>query len=118
MTPGETWWEKSKLEEIDAWALARTAEVLERVYEAYDEFSFHKVYRALYDFTTIELSAFYFDIIKDRLYTSPPDSPERRAAQSVIYRLLDALVRALAPVLCFTGEEVWQQASPRGWPHR
>ena len=101
--------EKSKLEELDAWALSRTAEVLERVYEGYEEFSFHKVYRTLYDFTTIDLSAFYFDIIKDRLYTSPPESRERRAAQSVLYRLLDALVRAVAPVLCFTAEEVWQQ---------
>ncbi|MBZ5561174.1 MAG: isoleucine--tRNA ligase, partial [Acidobacteriia bacterium] len=96
-----------QLEEIDAWALARTAELLERVQAAYDEYAFHKVYRALYDFATVDLSAFYFDILKDRLYTSPAHSVRRRAAQTVLYRVAEALVRALAPVLCFTTEEVW-----------
>ena len=100
--------DKRQLEEIDAWAVVRTAEVLDRVYAAYEEFAFHKVYRALYDFATVELSAFYFDIIKDRLYTSPARSPQRRAAQSVLYWLVDALVRAVAPLLCFTAEGVWQ----------
>jgi isoleucyl-tRNA synthetase len=96
-----------QLEEIDAWALARTAEVLARVEAAYEEYAFHKVYRALYDFATVDLSAFYFDILKDRLYTAPAKSARRRAAQSTLYRIADALVRAVAPLMCFTAEEVW-----------
>ncbi len=96
-----------ELHEIDAWALARTAELVERVEAAYAEFAFHKAYRALYDFATVELSAFYFDILKDRLYTSPRRSVNRRAAQTALYRIADALVRAVAPLLCFTAEEVW-----------
>jgi isoleucyl-tRNA synthetase len=97
-----------QLEEIDAWALDRTAAVLEEVGAAYDEFTFHKAYRALYDFATVELSAFYFDILKDRLYTAPARSVRRRAAQTVLYLVADALVRALAPILCFTADEVWE----------
>jgi isoleucyl-tRNA synthetase len=97
----------NKLEEIDAWALLRTAELLERVQAAYEEQAFHKVYRAIYDFSTVDLSAFYFDVLKDRLYTAPAGSTRRRAAQSTLYRIADALVRAVAPVLCFTAEEVW-----------
>ncbi len=112
--PSKDMVEKSELEEIDAWVLWRTAEILERVYEGYDECSFHKVYRTLYDFTTIDLSAFYFDVIKDRLYTSPPKSQERRSAQTGLFILLDALVRAVAPVLCFTAEEVWQKFPSKG----
>ena len=100
------------LEEIDAWALARTAEVLERVKSAYEEYAFHKVYRTVYDFATVELSAFYFDILKDRLYTAPAGSTRRRAAQSTIYQIADALVRALAPLMCFTAEEVWAHLPP------
>ena len=96
-----------QLEEIDAWALARTAEVLARVEAAYEEYAFHKVYRALYDFATVDLSAFYFDILKDRLYTAPAKSARRRAAQSTLYRIADALARAVAPLMCFTAEEVW-----------
>ncbi len=96
-----------QLEEIDAWALARTAELLDRVEAAYDEYAFHKVYRAIYDFATVDLSAFYFDILKDRLYTAPARSVRRRAAQSTLYWIADALVRAVAPLLPFTAEEVW-----------
>ena len=97
----------ASLEEIDAWALQRTSEVLAEVESAYQQQAFHKVYRALYDFATVDLSAFYFDIIKDRLYTAPARSARRRAAQWTLYRIADALVRALAPILCFTAEEVW-----------
>jgi isoleucyl-tRNA synthetase len=96
-----------QLEEIDAWALARTAELLERVQAAYQEYAFHKVYRAVYDFAAVDLSAFYFDILKDRLYTAPARSVARRAAQTALYRIADALVRAVAPLMCFTAEEVW-----------
>jgi isoleucyl-tRNA synthetase len=99
--------EPADLEEIDAWALNRTAEVLEQVEAAYDSFSFHKVYRALYDFAAVDLSAFYFDILKDRLYTAPARSTRRRSGQTVLFRIGDALVRAVAPLLCFTADEVW-----------
>jgi len=95
------------LEEIDVWALTRTAELLERVGPAYEEYAFHKVYRAVYDFATVDLSAFYFDILKDRLYTAPAHSRARRAAQTTLFRVADALVRAVAPLACFTADEVW-----------
>jgi isoleucyl-tRNA synthetase len=101
-----------QLEEIDSWALVRTAEVLEKVNAAYQEYAFHKVYRAAYDFATVDLSAFYFDILKDRLYTAPARSVRRRAAQSTIYRLADALARAVAPLMSFTADEVWSHLPP------
>jgi isoleucyl-tRNA synthetase len=104
-----------QLEEIDVWALARTAEVLERVEAAYQEYAFHKVYRGLYDFSTVDLSAFYFDILKDRLYTAAAKSVRRRAAQSTLYRIADALARAVAPLMCFTAEEVWSHLPARHW---
>ncbi len=103
-----------QLEEIDAWALVQTAELMERVKAAYEEYAFHKVYRALYDFATVDLSAFYFDILKDRLYTAPAKSVRRRAAQTALYRIADALVRAVAPFMCFTAEEVWSHLHGRG----
>ncbi|HEY6290912.1 MAG TPA: isoleucine--tRNA ligase [Terriglobia bacterium] len=103
------------MEEIDAWALQRTSEVLDEVQRAYQEYAFHRVYRALYDFATIDLSAFYFDILKDRLYTAPAASARRRAAQWTLYRIADSLARALAPILTFTAEEVWSQLPGRGW---
>jgi isoleucyl-tRNA synthetase len=73
----------------------------------YADFAFHKVYRAVYDFATINLSAVYFDILKDRLYTTAPQSKARRSAQTALYRINYALVRLLAPLLSFTTEEVW-----------
>ena len=94
----------AQLEEIDAWALTQTAELMERVKAAYDDYAFHKVYRALYDFATVDLSSFYFDILKDRLYTAPAKSMRRRAAQTTLYKIADALVRAAAPLMCFTAE--------------
>jgi isoleucyl-tRNA synthetase len=99
--------EPDQLEEIDAWALVRTAELLERAQAAYGEYAFHKVYRGVYDFATVDLSSFYFDILKDRLYTAPAGSLRRRAAQTTLYRIADALVRTVAPLLCFTADEVW-----------
>ncbi len=95
------------LEEVDAWAISRTADVMEQVEAHYRNFEFHKVYRAIYDFATVDLSAFYFDILKDRLYTAPPRSARRRSAQSAVYRILETLARALAPLMSFTTDEVW-----------
>ncbi len=104
-----------QLEEIDSWVLLRTAELTERVRAAYADYAFHKVYRGVYDFATVDLSAFYFDILKDRLYTSPARSVRRRAAQTTLYRIADALVRLVAPLLCFTADEVWSHLpGPQG----
>ena len=83
----------------------------------YDEFAFHKVYRAVYDFATIDLSSIYFDVLKDRLYTSAPKSHARRSAQTALYRLAFALVRLLAPILSFTTEEVWPHLGQPGSVH-
>lgn len=95
------------LEEIDAWALERTAQALERISAAYGGYAFHLVYRALMDLATVDLSAFYLDILKDRLYTAPARSLRRRSGQTALYKILDALTRAAAPLLSFTADEVW-----------
>jgi isoleucyl-tRNA synthetase len=105
--PAKDMVEPSQLEEIDTWALVRTAELLERVQAFYGEYAFHKVYRGVSDFATVDMSKFYFDILKDRLYTAPAKSVRRRAAQTALYRIADALVRVLAPLMCFTADEVW-----------
>jgi len=97
----------NELLELDQWILVRAEEVVSRSRIWYDDFEFHKVYRAVYDFATVELSSIYFDVLKDRLYTSAPKSPARRSAQTALYRLAFALVRLFAPILSFTMEEVW-----------
>ena len=71
-------------------------------------YEFHEAYQAINQFCVVDMSQFYLDIIKDRLYTSKPDSTERRAAQSTMYEILSSLVRILAPMACFTAEEIWQ----------
>jgi len=96
-----------KMEEIDRWALHRLAEVTLRVRKAYDDYQFHIVYYTLYNFCTVDLSALYLDILKDRLYTSKAVSKTRRSAQSAIYLILDSMARLLSPILAFTMEEVW-----------
>jgi isoleucyl-tRNA synthetase len=93
--------------EIEQWILSRAEDLVAKCRGWYDEFAFHKVYRAVYDFATTDLSAIYFDISKDRLYTAAPKSRLRRSAQTAIYRITYALVRLVAPFLAFTTEEVW-----------
>ncbi|MBV9499849.1 MAG: class I tRNA ligase family protein, partial [Acidobacteriaceae bacterium] len=93
---------------MDAWILVRAEKLVERCLESYKEYAFHKVYRAVYDFAITDLSAIYFDVLKDRLYTAGPSSEARRSAQTALYRLNLALVRLLAPILSFTCEEVWR----------
>jgi isoleucyl-tRNA synthetase len=95
--------------ELDQWILVRAEDLVARCRGWYEEFAFHKVYHALYDFATVDLSALYFDVLKDRLYTAPTRSQARRSAQTALYRLTYALVRLVAPVLTFTAEEVWSQ---------
>jgi len=96
-----------KLPEIDQWILLRAEDLVARCRGWYEEFAFHKVYRALYDFATVDLSAVYFDVLKDRLYTAAAKSRARRSAQTALHRLAGALVRLVAPVMTFTAEEVW-----------
>ncbi len=100
--------EHEELLEIDRWALASLDRVIEKVKEGYDTFDFQSVYRTLYDFVTVALSARYFDIIKDRLYILAPDSHERRSAQTAVYTIADALSRLLAPILVFTADEAFE----------
>ena len=95
------------LQEIDRWLLGKLAEIIEKVIKANDDYEFHVAYHAIHNFCTVELSAIYLDIVKDRLYVESKDSTARRAAQTVIYEALNALVRLLAPILVFTTEEIW-----------
>ncbi len=95
------------MEEIDQWALHRLQEIIRRVKNAYETYQFHAVYYTLYNFCSVDLSALYLDVLKDRLYTSKAASRERRSAQSAMYIILDAMTRLLAPVLVFTSEEIW-----------
>src|SRR6202049_2839868 len=97
----------AEMPEIDQWILLRAGDLVFKCRGWYDEFAFHKVYRAVYDFATTDLSAIYFDISKDRLYTAAPKSRLRRSAQTAVYRIVYALVRLIAPFLAFTTEEVW-----------
>ncbi len=96
------------LEELDRWMLHRTAELVARCRPWYEAYEFHRVFHAIHDFCVIELSAFYFDVLKDRLYTFAAGDPRRRSAQTAVYRIAHALVRLIAPVLVFTAEEIWK----------
>ena len=96
-----------QLQELDRWALARMDQVAGECRKAYDNFEFHLVYYAIRNFCTIDLSNFYLDIIKDRLYVEKPDSVSRRAAQTAIYRILRDMTLVFAPILAFTCEEIW-----------
>ena len=93
--------------ELDRWALARFAALTDRVIEAYEQYEFHTVYHSIFNFCGTVISNIYMDVLKDRLYCSAPDARERRAAQAVISRILDGLLRLMAPVLCFTADEAW-----------
>jgi isoleucyl-tRNA synthetase len=94
--------------EIDRYALVTLGDLIARVTRAYDDWKFHQVYRAVFDYCVVDLSSFYLDVLKDRLYSDGADSLSRRSAQTVIAEVLTALVRLVAPVLTFTSEEVWQ----------
>jgi isoleucyl-tRNA synthetase len=97
-----------ELLEIDRWALAELDVVIRKVRAAYDAYEFHVVYHTLYNFCTVTLSARYFDIIKDRLYTFAPRNHARRSAQTALHRIADALARMLATILVFTADEIWE----------
>lgn len=121
-------WEE--LEPVDRYMMVKTAKFLNDAETAYNEFKFNGVYRATYDFVN-DLSAVYMDISKDRLYSEAPNSPRRRAVQTVLMNILKVLVRVLSPILSFTCDEVWEHFPPAyreaegrewnvqlaGWPH-
>ncbi len=106
-----------KMLEIDRWILARAENLVRSCRAWYDEHAFHKVYRAIYDFATTDLSAVYFDVLKDRLYTAATKSKSRRSGQTALYKVHYALTRLAAPLLAFTTEEVWSYTKkPAGAP--
>jgi isoleucyl-tRNA synthetase len=97
----------AEMQPLDQYFLLRAAEVTKDVRGHYDDYVFHRLYHRLKDFCIVDLSAIYFDVLKDRLYTSAPKSLARRSAQTALWRLGEALVRLLAPVMSFTAEEIW-----------
>jgi isoleucyl-tRNA synthetase len=107
----------AELTEIDQWILERADDLVARCRGWYDTFEFHKVYHTVYAFATVDLSSIYFDVLKDRLYTRSAKSKARRSAQTALYRLLDAMVRLLAPIMSFTAEEVWGHMGREGSVH-
>jgi isoleucyl-tRNA synthetase len=95
------------LEPLDKYMLARTRELTEQVLRWYDGFEFHRIYHAVNEFAIADLSAFYLDVLKDRMYTFAPSAQARRSAQTVLWKIAEALVRLVAPILSFTADEVW-----------
>lgn len=97
-----------KLLPLDKWALYKLDEMNKKVREGYDAFEFHQVYHSIHNFCVVDMSNFYLDVIKDRLYVEKPDSVSRRAAQTAIYKILDAMTRMVSPILAYTSDEIWQ----------
>ncbi|MEP6570116.1 MAG: isoleucine--tRNA ligase [Acidobacteriota bacterium] len=110
--PGHDSVPHEELLEIDRWALAELNDVIAKVKAAYEAYEFHMATRAIYSFCTVTLSARYFDIIKDRLYTCAPRNSARRSAQTALFKVAHALARMLAPILVFTADEIWENLSP------
>ena len=96
-----------QMEEMDKWAMHRLQEVIKRVTEAYEGHQFHVVFYTLYNYCTVDLSALYLDVLKDRLYTTKAKSVARRSGQTAMFTILKAMTQLLAPILTFTAEEVW-----------
>ena len=103
-----------ELEDLDKWILGRLGAFIDRCRAAYDAYEFHVVYHALNNFCSVDLSAQYFDIAKDRLYCSATDDRSRRSAQTAMREVLLALPRVMAPVLSFTADEIWKSIPARG----
>ena len=93
--------------EIDKWAMQQLQKLIANVTEAYENFVFHRVFSLIYNFCTVEMSSIYMDVLKDRMYCDGADSLSRRSGQTAMYRILDCLVRMLAPILVHTAEEAW-----------
>jgi isoleucyl-tRNA synthetase len=99
---------EAELLPLDRYMLARTRELTENILDWYERFEFHRVYHAVNEFAIVDLSSFYLDVLKDRMYTFAPTSKERRSAQTVLWQITEALVRLVAPILSFTADEVWE----------
>lgn len=97
-----------ELEPIDKWALSRLDELNKKVCESYEKFEYHIIFHAVHNFCVVDMSNFYLDVLKDRLYVEKADSKTRRAAQTAIYKILDSLTLMLAPIITFTADEIWQ----------
>jgi isoleucyl-tRNA synthetase len=93
---------------LDRYMLARTRDLTEKILGFYQAFEFHRVYHAVNEFAIVDLSSFYLDVLKDRMYTFAPTSKERRSAQTVLWQITEALVRLVTPILSFTADEVWE----------
>lgn len=100
--------EYGDLLELDKWALMKLNKLVEKTLSAYEAYEFHGIYNAILNFCIVDMSNFYLDILKSRLYTEKPDSLARRSAQTAMFVILDALVKLLAPVITFTAEEIWK----------
>ena len=99
--------------ELDRWAVTKLNELIRTAFEAYDNYEFHVLTHAINDFCVVELSSFYLDILKDRLYCESRNGLKRRSAQTALYLIVDAMARMFAPILPFTCDEIWQ-----AMPHR
>jgi isoleucyl-tRNA synthetase len=97
-----------ELDEMDQWMLERTADLVKRCREWYASYEFHRIYHAIHDFCVVDLSAFYYDVLKDRLYTKALKNKSRRSGQTAVWRITSALVRLASPILVFTSEEIWK----------
>ena len=93
---------------IDKWALNKLNELNKKVREGYDAYEFHQVYHAIHNFCVVDMSNFYLDVLKDRLYTEKSDSKLRRAAQTAVYIILDSMTRMITPILAYTSDEIWK----------
>lgn len=93
---------------IDKWAIAKLNELNDKVRAGYDAYEFHQVYHSIHNFCVVDMSNFYLDVLKDRLYTEKADSASRRAAQTTIYMILDAMTRMISPILAYTSDEIWR----------
>jgi isoleucyl-tRNA synthetase len=99
---------EAELLPLDRYILARTRDLTEKILAWYEAFEFHRVYQAVNEFAIVDLSSFYLDVLKDRMYTFAPTSKARRSAQTVLWQITEALVRLVAPILSFTADEVWE----------
>ena len=97
----------SEMIELDRWALARAATLQSEIIACYRAYEFHQIYQKIHNFCVVDLGAFYLDVLKDRLYTTPKESPARRSAQTALWHIAEAMVRWLAPILSMTAEEIW-----------
>src|SRR5206468_1094755 len=93
---------------LDRWILAEFSKLEEAVLKAYDDYEFHVVYQKVSQFVAVELSSMYHDIVKDRMYTDPANSPRRRSTQTALYRLVTGLCKMLSPILAYTADEAWE----------